>query len=75
MIRVKVRVNAHYRYEPTGFDRFNATGTLVKAGDLVQVINLHGCPPANTFGQCYVRLVGDSSKRFQMVATASLVRP
>lgn len=69
---MKVRVNSQYRFNPCGWDVFRPCGTLLKPGDLVQVINLYGCPPANTMGQCYVRLVGDSSKAFQMVSTASL---
>lgn len=69
---MRVRVNSIYRFQASGFDQFRPCGDLVKDGDLVQVINLHGCPPANTMGQCYVRLVGDSSKAFQMVSTSSL---
>jgi hypothetical protein len=74
---MKVRVNATYRFEPNGWDTLRpCAGTLdLKPGDLVQVINLPGCPPANTMGQCYVRLVGDSSKAFKMVSTGSLVKP
>jgi hypothetical protein len=68
---MKVRVNSIYRFNPNGWDRFDARGEL-KPGDLVKVVNIHGCPPANTMGQCYVRLVGDSSKAFQMVSTGSL---
>ncbi len=71
---MRVRVNSIYRFNPNGWDRLRACGDLVKSGDLVRVINLPGCPPANTMGQCYVRLVGDSSKAFQMVSTGSLER-
>jgi len=28
--------------------------TSLKSGDVVRVKNLHGCPPANTMGHCYV---------------------
>jgi hypothetical protein len=69
---MKVRVNSVYQFNPNGWDTFDACGQLLKPGDLVQVINVYGCPPANTMGQCYVRLVGDSSKAFQMVSTGSL---
>jgi len=71
---MKVKVNSIYRFEANGWDKFNPCGDLLKDGDLVQVINLPGAPKANTMGQCYVRLVGDSSKRFQMVSTGSLVK-
>jgi hypothetical protein len=72
---VKVRVNSIYRFTANYFMDRHATltnGVKLQVGDLVQVINLHGCPPANSLGQCYVRLVGDSSKAFVMVATSSL---
>jgi hypothetical protein len=71
---MKVRVNSTYRYNPVGFDLFAPTSTNnLKSGDLVKVINLPGCPPANTCGQAFVRLAGDSSKAFvMMVSTSSL---
>ena len=72
---MRVRANGIYRFTAGNFMDRNAKltdGCPLEAGDLVQVINLPGCPPANTMGQCYVRLVGDSSKAFAMVSTSSL---
>jgi hypothetical protein len=71
---MKVRVNSIYRFQPNGWDTLRPTASgYLAAGDLVKVVNLHGCPPANTMGQCYVHLVGDSNaKSFQMVSTGSL---
>lgn len=69
---MRVRVNSIYRFNPNGWDRVRPCGDLLKPGDLVRVVNLHGCPPANTMGQCYVRLVGGDGKAFQMVSTDSL---
>lgn len=72
---MKVRVNSIYRFTANYFMDRNATltkGVKLQVGDLVQVINLHGCPPVNTMGQCYVRLVGSPDKSFVMVATSSL---
>ena len=71
-MKTRVRVNSIYQFNPNGWDKLTPCGNLLKPGDMVQVINLPGCPPANTMGQCYVRLVGDSSKAFQMVSTDSL---
>ena len=72
---MRVKVNSIYRFEANGWDTFDAKhGGYLKNGDLVKVVNLYGCPPANTMGQCYVRLVGDSSKQFAMVSTGSLSR-
>ncbi len=49
---MKVRVNSLYTYDPVLLDR---TANLpISKDDIVRVINLHGCPPANTMGHCYV---------------------
>ena len=72
---MRVRANSIYRFTAGNFMDRNAKltdGCPLEVGDLVQVINLPGCPPANTMGQCYVRLVGDSSKAFVMISTSSL---
>lgn len=53
----KVRVNAHYIFYPNFLDRFDGRTGLVP-GSVVKVINLHGCPPANTMGHCYVEFEG-----------------
>lgn len=49
----KVRVGSRYTYQPVGLDLWDSCTNLV-AGTEVKVINLHGCPPANTMGHCYV---------------------
>ena len=70
---MKVRVNSLYHYQPCAWDRLDPTRDVLKAGDLVRVINLHGCPPANTMGHCYVHPVGFDKGVFQLVMTSSLV--
>lgn len=71
---MKVRVNSTYRYNAGYFmDRTDArVNAYLKVGDLVKVVNLPGCPPANTMGQCYVNLVGSNDRSFVMVSTLSL---
>jgi hypothetical protein len=64
----KVRVGATYKYDPVPFDRFNPPFGCHK-GDEVKVINLPGCPRANTMGMCYVAKGG---KFAGMVCTNSL---
>jgi hypothetical protein len=66
----KVRVNSIYTYDPVLFDIFDGRTGLQK-GDTVRVINLPGCPKANTMGHCYV---GDqfTGKFIGMVCTNSL---
>jgi len=76
----KVRVNGLYYFDPVLFDRINGDSTKkFKRGDRVRVINLHGCPPANTMGMCYVVPAdakkddrGRWDKDFAMVMTNSL---
>jgi hypothetical protein len=49
---VRVRVNSLYFYDPVFLDR--QANLPINKGDIVRVVNLNGCPPANTMGQCYV---------------------
>jgi len=49
----KVKVGKSYEYQPITMDRFDAR-TRLKPGDIVTVVNLRGCPPANTMGHCHV---------------------
>ena len=66
----KVRVNKTYRYNPVPFDISNpAIPKLLQKGDIVKVVNLPGCPRANTMGMCYVQ---KDDKFAGMVCTNSL---
>jgi 3-dehydroquinate synthase class II len=53
----RVRVNARYVYDPVLLDQIDGR-TSLKKGDVVQVVNLHGCPKANTMGHCHVEKDG-----------------
>lgn len=66
----RVRVNSVYIYEPVMLDRIDGR-TGLKAGDKVRVINLPGCPKANTMGHCYVANP-ETGKFIGMVCTNSL---
>jgi hypothetical protein len=73
---MRVRVNSTYIFKANGWDTFDAKHNgYLSDGDLVRVVDLHGCPKANTMGQCYVRKVGDTSNAFAMVSTGSLSVP
>ena len=50
---MKVRVNQKLVFVPNMLDQIDGR-TNLKKGDLVKVINVRGCPPANTMGHCYV---------------------
>lgn len=52
-MRNHVRVNSVYRYQPVLIDKINEPYD-VREGDLVRVVNLPGCPKANTMGHCHV---------------------
>lgn len=67
---MKVRVGSKYVYNPAGFDIFDPK-CHIEPGTIVKVGNLHGCPKANTMGQCYVFDVA-TDKFIGMVSTASL---
>jgi len=53
MSTTKVRVNSIYTYRANMFDVLHGPDHLIN-GDVVRVINLRGCPKANTMGMCYV---------------------
>jgi hypothetical protein len=67
---MKVRVNSIYRVNRCLLDIADSR-TDVSDGDIVRVINLHGCPPANTMRHCYIAnpFTGDF---IGMVCTSSL---
>lgn len=55
---VKVRVNSKYKFQPVPYDRINPpinSGLYnINSGDIVKVVNINGCPKANTMGMCYI---------------------
>lgn len=69
----KVRVGSRYEYHPVLFDRLEPPAALeVKDGQVVTVIDLYGCPKANTMGMCYISLDGTKEGFAGMVCTNSL---
>jgi len=66
----KVRVGSKYVYDPVLFDKLNPPVVNVVRGQLVKVVNLRGCPPANTMGMCYINFNGIFAG---MVCTNSLI--
>lgn len=53
----RVRVGKLYTYHPVGWDIIdhkNAPNIVV--GEIVKVVNLPGCPKANTMGHCHVQV-------------------
>jgi hypothetical protein len=64
----RVRVGSSYRFDPVLFDVCNPPFGAVK-GDTVTVVNLPGCPKANTMGMCHISKDG---KFAGMVCTNSL---
>jgi len=65
---MKVRANTEYIFYPNILDRYDGSTSLVP-GDLVKVVNLPGCPKANTMGHAHVTLDG---KFAGLVSTNSL---
>lgn len=49
----RVRTGSEYYFNPVAMDRFDPKTDLMK-GDRVKVVNLRGCPPANTMGHAHV---------------------
>lgn len=53
----KVRAGKFYRYEAVGLDIYDSRTNLFN-GDIVEVVNLPGCPRANVMGHCHVKKDG-----------------
>ena len=51
---MKVRVGSKYTFDPCGWDMCDPQANHPEQGQVVVVVNLHGCPKANTMGHCYV---------------------
>ncbi len=72
----RVLAGAKYRFNPVPIDRINpphgvASG-LIETGSLVKVVNLPGCPKANTMGHCYIETMAGGFAG--LVCTNSLER-
>lgn len=63
---MRVRVNSLYRFHPALIDR----NVPCEDGSIVRVINLPGCPKANTMGHCYIEHLG--GEFIQLVCCGSL---
>jgi len=68
MANRKAVVGRTYIYYPNLFDKINPPFG-VTPGDTVKVVNLPGCPRANTMGMCHVTV---DDKFAGMVCTNSL---
>ena len=56
----RVVVGREYRYEPVQLDvMYRVPVGSLQAGDIVTVIEVPGCPAANTMGMCYVSKDGE----------------
>ncbi len=53
----RVRANGRYIYHPNLLDSADSR-TSLQSGDIVKVVNLPGCPRANTMGHCHVERDG-----------------
>jgi hypothetical protein len=56
---MRVHANSIYRFIPVSWDRFDppigVQEGILNSGDLVRVVNMNGCPKANTMGHCHVK--------------------
>ena len=75
----KVYAGRVYYYNPTLLDRIDAR-TDLKQGNQVRVVNLPGCPKANTMGHCHIESVdpdvpNNRGRFIGLVCTSSLDTP
>jgi hypothetical protein len=50
----RVKAGCLYTFEPVFFDVLNPPVKGIAKGELCRVVNLPGCPRANTMGMCHV---------------------
>lgn len=55
MANKRVRAGQHFYFVPVMLDTIHPPHN-VQVGDYVQVVNLPGCPKANTMGHCHVNI-------------------
>jgi hypothetical protein len=77
MANRRVRAGQEFYFVPVFLDKVNPPYN-VREGDLVKVVNLPGCPKANTMGHCHVHIVAavdgrEASTFGGLVCTNSLV--
>lgn len=65
-----VKAGRTYVYRPCLLDQIDGR-TGLSEGDIVRVVNLPGCPRANTMAHCHVAHP-DTGRFIGLVATASL---
>jgi hypothetical protein len=68
---MKVFAGKPYIYTPGGLFDLCSPASTATAGQRVRVVNLHGCPRANTMGQCYIEDAA-TGEFLGMVCTSSL---
>jgi len=73
MVGQKVRVGKVYRVRLILFDQLMFEHYTATEGQMVRVVNLYGCPPANTMGMCHIE-DAESGEFLGMVCTNSLER-
>ena len=66
MTHNRVRVNSLYRFHPVMLD----SDVPCEDGTIVRVINMPGCPKANTMNHCYIEHLG--GEIIQLVCCNSL---
>ena len=67
----RVRVGSTYVYKPVAIDQYDKRNDAGE-GQHVRVINMPGCPRANTMGHCHIESL--DGEFLGMVHVASLVK-
>lgn len=72
---MKVKANNIYIFEPTGWDLVRPAHRGLTTGEAVRVVNLHGCPKANTMGHCHVDHRTEDGWKFAGLVLCNSLRP
>lgn len=73
----RVRAGAIYNYDPVLIDKidppYGVQVGILESGHSVRVVNLPGCPKANTMGHCHIETVA-TGDFLGLVCTNSLCK-
>jgi hypothetical protein len=69
---MRVRAGSVYMFRPAGWDRTAPSHLGLTDGQRLRVVNLRGCPPANTMKHAHEQDL--AGQIMGMVCTASLVK-
>lgn len=72
----RVKVGKLYTYRPVGWDLYDSKNAPdIVVGEIVKVVNLPGCPKANTMGHCHIQARTENTWKFVGLVMCASLQP